>query len=162
MIGRRRTSLVLATSAAAFLCGCPVNITSEPSGARVVVDGVDRGRTPLKINLPFNISEDRDSGITLEHPGYHPMTARIRYRRLYEFTYPVLYAFLFRRPVENQHFVMAPLPSDRSADESPVPVGGGEEAPVPAGGGEEAPVPVAAEPRPAQDEVRTRGARIQP
>jgi eukaryotic-like serine/threonine-protein kinase len=49
-----------------------VAVTSEPSGARVVVDGQDRGATPLNLELPQSASV---AHLSLRHAGY-PLATR--------------------------------------------------------------------------------------
>ena len=68
----------LIVGSAIALCGCStiftgtkskVQINSEPSGARVQVDGVDRGVTPTPVTLKRGASGQT---VTLLHSGYEP------------------------------------------------------------------------------------------
>ena len=74
----REWPIALLCLGAALVGGCTnlVNITSKPTGARVRIDGVDRGRTPLEILVTW--SPWRYNRITLEHPGYHPFSTVLR------------------------------------------------------------------------------------
>jgi hypothetical protein len=57
-----------------------VLVTSDPPGARILVDGIDTGRTtPAKLAIGGNFG--RDHVVTLQKRGYRP--AR---RRLYQYT----------------------------------------------------------------------------
>ncbi len=72
----------LLASATLLFCACAtlvndspqtIPITSTPAGARVVVDGVDRGVTPVKIKLPVHAGHK----ITVEAAGYPARTISV-------------------------------------------------------------------------------------
>ena len=52
-----------------------VNFTSEPSKAKVIVDGQDRGTTPLKISL----KKGKDYNINIVKDGYQKKTFTVTY-----------------------------------------------------------------------------------
>jgi hypothetical protein len=80
MLKRTRASgLLLIALAAALLCtGCirrMATITSDPPGAKVWVNGVYRGETPVEIPYSWNWFYD----MRLEKGGYEPYSIRERF-----------------------------------------------------------------------------------
>jgi hypothetical protein len=77
-----RTGRIVKLGAAAvtLLCGCTsyVRITSEPDGARVWIDGEDRGRTPLVVPVGSSPWLSAGNRITLEHPECHRFSTSLR------------------------------------------------------------------------------------
>jgi uncharacterized protein YceK len=74
-----KKTLVFLSVIAIFASGCAsiikgtsqtVNITSEPSGAKVRIDGQSFGATPLSVKLKKN----KYDSITIEKPGYRSQT----------------------------------------------------------------------------------------
>ena len=116
---------------AALSGGCTslVTITSEPSGARVRIDGKMRGRTPLA--APVRWSADKHNEITLEHPDCHRFstvlrrTPQVGYILADIFTIYGLVALPHNSlgPVKKQRFVLAPRPTERDG-------GSGEDRPI--------------------------------
>jgi hypothetical protein len=130
---------IAAATLVALLCGCEsaVTITSEPSGARVWIDGVERGATPVTTTVEWK-GWDRNH-IVLQHPDCHPFSTTLQ-RTLRWFADSKVSAWmgvagiytyglgfiLFVRPIEQQHFVLAPLipPAGGSAPRSGSPSDG--------------------------------------
>jgi len=123
----RGKQLMTLVSAAA-LCGCTslVRITSEPSGARVWIDGVMCGVTPLEtVVTHYPTYRNR---IVLDHPGCEPLSTTLRRAlrlgfkegddqmnilRGYGVAVLSIYTLgtglgFFVAPVEEQHFLLAP------------------------------------------------------
>ncbi len=126
-------------SGAALLGSCTnrVHITSDPSGAQVRIDGRERGETPLTTSVTW--SAGGHNRITLEHPkcyGFSTVlrrTLRLPAMEGFEVVPAALFiavtygagTLAFVGPVENQHFVLAPLPA--GSGEGTPPTRGGEE-----------------------------------
>jgi hypothetical protein len=140
---------------AAILSGCwsPVTITSEPSGARVWIDGVERGVTPVTTEVHW--SGTRRNTIVLEHPDCHRFSTTLQRTlrlpevnsdgaevlRAFGVTYLTICTFglglvLLRGPVEDQHFVLAPRSARPDGDASPHDVEHPDARPREAGDGE--------------------------
>lgn len=67
------TALALPTPAACDISMGVLKITSNPAGAKVVIDGEAKGRTPLLVEVTAGKHE-----VTLEHPERKKATKRIR------------------------------------------------------------------------------------
>jgi hypothetical protein len=116
---------IVAAAAASLAGGCAsaVTVTSEPSGARVVIDGSERGRTPLRTQVEWDAR--RRNRITLDHPGCRRFatelrrTPRVKCIVLDIVTFYGLLALPFNSvgPVGRQHFALAPLPAQLGADD---------------------------------------------
>lgn len=76
-LGQRVSVGVLLLAVCAAASGCirkSVTITSDPPNAKVWVNGVYYGQTPVEIPYNWNWYYD----IRLEKPGYEPLTTRER------------------------------------------------------------------------------------
>ncbi len=120
-------------SGVALLGSCTnrVHITSDPSGAQVRIDGRERGETPLTTQVTW--SAGRHNRITLEHPKCHDFstvlrrTLRVPALENYEMLPTVFFiigtygagTLAFVGPVQNQHFVLAPLPGESDGGAPP-------------------------------------------
>ena len=78
----RRICLAAALIGLLVLAGCSgggirkvATITSDPPGAKVWINGVYRGETPVEIPYNWNWYYD----VQLEKPGYEPMVTRERF-----------------------------------------------------------------------------------
>lgn len=67
--------LMLASGCATLMNDSPqtIKITSDPSGAKVVIDGVDHGVTPVTTELPTSL----DHSVTVEAAGYPAETVQL-------------------------------------------------------------------------------------
>lgn len=71
----RTTRALTAQIAAATACAPKAAVNSTPPGARVLIDGQDRGQTPLALHLkPGNYT------LTLDKPGYDPVRQAIAHQ----------------------------------------------------------------------------------
>jgi len=151
----RSTATVAACLAVALSMGClsTVDISSDPPGAFVKIDGVEVGKTPLTAEVAWH--SGRHNEIMLSHPGYYTLRADLRrtvrwpetdggymgpfLASVYTFG---LITFAYVGPIKKQHFVLAPLPSeqDKGATPSEVVHEGRSEGETP-GGGEVPPAP---------------------
>lgn len=123
---------------AALSGGCTslVTITSEPSGARVRIDGTNRGRTPLA--APVEWSADEHNEITLEHPDCHRLstvlrrTPQVGYILADILTFYGLVALPYNSmgPVKKQHFVLAPRPTEQGGGGPERDGGSGKDRPI--------------------------------
>ena len=57
-------------------CSSRIKITSEPSGARVVVDGAEVGVTPLSVHVNWHTFKYNQ--IVLTHPECHTLATALR------------------------------------------------------------------------------------
>lgn len=84
MISQRKTQIILALlvssvflfqSCATIISGKSkrIPVTSRPVGARIIVDGEERGYTPLILNL----KKSNSYIVRVETPGYNPLEMRI-------------------------------------------------------------------------------------
>jgi len=76
--------LILALTSVLLSPGCAtltrrkaqrIPVTSSPTGATVIVNGVEQGVTPLEIRLA---SKQKGQVIRIESPGYNPVEIRVR------------------------------------------------------------------------------------
>jgi hypothetical protein len=68
--------LALATACTSWSSRDHVLVTSEPAGARVIVDGRDTGRT-TPVRLPIGGNLGTDHTITVEKNGFRPASRRV-------------------------------------------------------------------------------------
>lgn len=122
---------VLATvSIGTAACHKTVHIETEPPGARVRVDGIDRGPSPVSVSVEYNIFVNHT--VTLEKEGYVTASAPLPSEgRLplaicgYILCPPLL--IWARAPIPNPVFVLTPVGAGDGAAFPAAPPGPGPE-----------------------------------
>lgn len=154
-------SSLLATSMLVQGCAGRTTITSQPSGAKVFIDGMQVGQTPYRYSDTKIIGSQ--TSVTLEKPGYQ--TLNTSFNRDEQLHVGALVGGLFVWPLllwvttykDNHHYTLAPQGAQRPAEPqtAPTPPAASTPADSPA-----AETPDAPSPAPIQPAAKSKAERL--